>query len=117
MLGFALLCTLCSALLSFAMLCYALLCCVTLCYAMLCLFRRPCCIVFCCCAHLYSHTPHPLPDSCYQMDNVRMDFRAEQYEQVLCLKDSIAALTNWQTFFPYRPKHKTPLQDPRAWWR
>lgn len=45
-----------------------------------------------------------------------MDFRAEQYEQVLSLKDSIAALANWQTFFPYRPK-TTPLQDPKAWWR
>lgn len=50
------------------------------------------------------------------MDDVKMDFRAEQYEQVLSLKDSVAALANWQTFFPYRPK-TTPLQDPKAWWR
>lgn len=52
----------------------------------------------------------------FQMDDVKMDFRAEQYEQVLSLKDSVAALTNWQIFFPYRPK-TTPLQDPKAWWR
>lgn len=51
-----------------------------------------------------------------QMDDVRIDFRAEQYEQMLSLKDSIAALANWQTFFPYRPK-TTPLRDPKAWWR
>ncbi|CAM9455743.1 unnamed protein product [Ectocarpus sp. 4 AP-2014] len=50
------------------------------------------------------------------MDDVKMDFRAEQYEQALSLKDSIAALSNWQTFFPYRPK-TTPKRDPRAWWR
>ena len=52
----------------------------------------------------------------YQMDDVKMDFRAEQYEQALSLKDSIAALANWQIFFPYRPK-ATPRQDPKAWWR
>ena len=51
-----------------------------------------------------------------QMDDVKMDFRAEQYEQALSLKDSIAALANWQMFFPYRPK-TTPLEDPKAWWR
>lgn len=50
------------------------------------------------------------------MDDVKMDFRAEQYEQALTLKDSLAALSNWQTFFPFRPK-TTPLQDPKAWWR
>ncbi|CAM9181103.1 unnamed protein product [Hapterophycus canaliculatus] len=51
-----------------------------------------------------------------QMDDVKMDFRAEQYEQALSLKDSLSALSNWQTFFPFRPK-TTPLQDPKAWWR
>lgn len=51
-----------------------------------------------------------------QMDDVKMDFRAEQYEQALSLKDSAAALANWQTFFPFRPK-TSPLQDPKAWWR
>lgn len=50
------------------------------------------------------------------MDDVKIDLRAEQYEQALSLKDSIAALANWQTFFPFRPK-TTPLQDPKAWWR
>ncbi|CAM9888598.1 unnamed protein product [Sphacelaria rigidula] len=50
------------------------------------------------------------------MNDVRIDVRAEQYEQILQLKDSFTALSNWQTFFPYRPK-TSPLQDPRAWWR
>lgn len=50
------------------------------------------------------------------MDDVRMDVRAEQYEQALALKDNFAALANWQTFFPYRPK-KSPMEDPRGWWR
>ena len=50
------------------------------------------------------------------MDDMKIDFRAEQYEQALSLKDSFAALANWQTFFPFRPK-TTPLQDPKAWWR
>ncbi|CAN0000991.1 unnamed protein product, partial [Hapterophycus canaliculatus] len=50
------------------------------------------------------------------MDDVKMDFRAEQYEQALTLKDSVAALANWQTFFHYRPK-TSPLKDPKAWWR
>ncbi len=69
---------------------------------------------------------HTLDDDCQrprsfasvscQMDDVKMDFRAEQYEQALSLKDSFAALANWQTFFPFRPK-TTPLQDPKAWWR
>ena len=45
-----------------------------------------------------------------------MDFHAEQYEQALTLKDAIASLANWQTFFPYRPT-TTPMEDPKAWWR
>lgn len=51
-----------------------------------------------------------------QVDEIRVDLRAEQYEQILLLKDSFVALSNWQAFFPYRPK-ASPLQDPRAWWR
>jgi len=51
-----------------------------------------------------------------QMDDVKMDIRAEQYEQALSLKDAAVALANWKTFFPFRPK-TTPLQDPKAWWR
>ncbi|CAM9605272.1 unnamed protein product, partial [Scytosiphon promiscuus] len=58
----------------------------------------------------------PKFEASFEMDDVKMDFRAEQYEQVLSLKDSFAALSNWQTFFPFRPK-TTPLQDPKAWWR
>eukprot|EP00752_Nemacystus_decipiens_P006311 g5691.t1 len=58
----------------------------------------------------------PKFEASFEMDDVKMDFRAEQYEQALSLKDSIAALANWQMFFPYRPK-TTPLQDPKAWWR
>ncbi|CAM9992955.1 unnamed protein product, partial [Ectocarpus fasciculatus] len=46
----------------------------------------------------------PKLEASFEMDDVKMDFRAEQYEQALSLKDSIAALANWQTFFPYRPK-------------
>lgn len=57
-----------------------------------------------------------MPHLSLQMEDVKIDFRAEQYEQMLSLKDSIATLANWQTFFPYRPK-TTPLQDPKAWWR
>ncbi|CAM9617791.1 unnamed protein product, partial [Ectocarpus fasciculatus] len=58
----------------------------------------------------------PKFEASFEMDDVKMDFRAEQYEQALSLKDSAAALANWQMFFPYRPK-TTPKQDPRAWWR
>lgn len=58
---------------------------------------------------------HTLP-FLMQMDDMRIDVRAEQYEQLLQLKDSIAALANWQTFFPYRPKIG-PMRDPKAWWR
>lgn len=61
-------------------------------------------------------TAFPSTQRACQMDDVKMDFRAEQYEQALSLKDSIAALANWQMFFPYRPK-TTPLEDPKAWWR
>lgn len=60
-----------------------------------------------------------LPDPglcCCQVDDVNLDVHAEQYEQVLTLKDSMVALSNWQTFFPYRPK-TGPTEDPRAWWR
>ncbi|CAM9428246.1 unnamed protein product, partial [Sphacelaria rigidula] len=51
-----------------------------------------------------------------EVDDIRVDLRAEQYEQILQLKDNFVALANWQIFFPYRPK-ASPLQDPRAWWR
>eukprot|EP00903_Cladosiphon_okamuranus_P017946 g16513.t1 len=58
----------------------------------------------------------PKFEASFEMDDVKVDFHAEQYEQALSLKDSIAALANWQIFYPYRPK-TTPLQDPKAWWR
>ncbi|CAM9966321.1 unnamed protein product, partial [Laminaria digitata] len=58
----------------------------------------------------------PVVEASFEVDDILMDFHAEQYEQALILKDAIAALSNWQTFFPYRPKTK-PMEDPKAWWR